>query len=414
MTSGLDVPRWTNSYGRKNLNRLVGSSYQMVKPITLPPTNTSTTRSVAESVRLVPVKGVVRPDGFKMPTAWSSFATRANYKPYLYLATTGPYAYYFSGEGYDANHGVGNFPGVTLSDTIVIVSVPTMMQSQARLEAMLKLRDQEIDVGTALGESKATLSHLSSSVTRLIRAYRAARRGRWSHAFQILGLRGKRWKDTDHLADAWLEYSYGWMPLISDIYGAQEQLKKGFREADQLFSVSRQISDGLNPRDFISPASVAQSPYLKIGGKAGVYCRVKYYAKINNATLYALNQLGLTNPLAVAWELVPFSFVVDWLLPIGDFLNGLTATVGVDFVTGIQSNGRFCRVNWTWSDKAPIQSPAFGYRHSQGTVPWVSWEGYATQRIVLSSWGWVLPYVTSPFSTNHTITTIALVKSLSR
>lgn len=154
MTSGLDVPRWTNSYGRKNLNRLVGSSYQMVKPTTLPPTNTSTTRSVAESVRLVPVKGVVRPDGFKMPTAWSSFATRANYKPYLYLATTGPYAYYFSGEGYDANHGVGNFPGVTLSDTIVIVSVPTMMQSQARLEAMLKLRDQEIDVGTALGESK--------------------------------------------------------------------------------------------------------------------------------------------------------------------------------------------------------------------------------------------------------------------
>lgn len=414
MTSGFNVPRWTNRYGRHNRNRLISSSYQLLYPVVLNPVFSNVTRPTAESVRLVPNKGTVTPFGFKRPTPWGSFATRSSYSAYDYIASEGVYRYRYAGEGYDSRHGIGNFPGVTLSDSTVIVSVPTMMQSQARLEAMLKLADRDIDIGTALGESKETLNHLTSSVARLIIAYRSARRGRWSHAFRVLGLRGKRWKDTDHLADSWLEYQYGWMPLISDIYGAQEQLKKQLKEKDQLFSVSRQISDGLDPAGFISPASLVSSPGIAISGKAGVYCRVKYYAKISNTFAYTMNQLGLVNPLAIAWELVPFSFVVDWLLPIGDFLNGLTATVGVDFVAGIQSNGRFCRVQWSWKDKQPIQTPSFGVRHLQGSTPVVSYEGYASQRIVLSSWGWVLPYITSPFSTTRTITTIALVKSLSK
>lgn len=30
---------------------------------------------------------------------------------------------------------------------------------------------------------------------------------------------------------------------------------------------------------------------------------------------------GLLDPEVVAWELVPFSFVADWALPIGDYLS---------------------------------------------------------------------------------------------
>lgn len=33
--------------------------------------------------------------------------------------------------------------------------------------------------------------------------------------------------------------------------------------------------------------------------------------------------LGFTNPAAVLWEATPFSFVVDWFLPIGDYLKTL-------------------------------------------------------------------------------------------
>lgn len=44
-----------------------------------------------------------------------------------------------------------------------------------------------------------------------------------------------------------------------------------------------------------------------------------YIARIEEAgTIPQL--LGLTNPELVAWELVPYSFVADWFIPLGDWM----------------------------------------------------------------------------------------------
>jgi hypothetical protein len=56
--------------------------------------------------------------------------------------------------------------------------------------------------------------------------------------------------------------------------------------------------------------------------------------QIENPLTNTLSSLGLTNPLNVAWELVPFSFVVDWFIPIGDFFNGLIPPQGISNVSG--------------------------------------------------------------------------------
>jgi hypothetical protein len=34
--------------------------------------------------------------------------------------------------------------------------------------------------------------------------------------------------------------------------------------------------------------------------------------------------LGLLDPLSVAWEILPWSFVVDWFYPVGTFLDNLS------------------------------------------------------------------------------------------
>jgi hypothetical protein len=44
--------------------------------------------------------------------------------------------------------------------------------------------------------------------------------------------------------------------------------------------------------------------------------------------------IGLINPSTVVWELIPFSFVVDWFLPIGNFLHGLSALTGTSTQQG--------------------------------------------------------------------------------
>lgn len=52
---------------------------------------------------------------------------------------------------------------------------------------------------------------------------------------------------------------------------------------------------------------------------------------VENPNLHRATTLGLTNPAAIAWELVPFSFVVDWFIPIGNFLNSWTDFLGLRF-----------------------------------------------------------------------------------
>jgi hypothetical protein len=42
----------------------------------------------------------------------------------------------------------------------------------------------------------------------------------------------------------------------------------------------------------------------------------------------SLSALGITNPLLIAWEVVPYSFVVDWVLPVGTWLESLDALLG--------------------------------------------------------------------------------------
>lgn len=49
-----------------------------------------------------------------------------------------------------------------------------------------------------------------------------------------------------------------------------------------------------------------------------------------SATLKSSAALGITNPLATAWELIPYSFVLDWVIGVGEYLNNLDALVGIE------------------------------------------------------------------------------------
>jgi hypothetical protein len=58
---------------------------------------------------------------------------------------------------------------------------------------------------------------------------------------------------------------------------------------------------------------------------------VKYKTRVtvNSTMLRDFAQLGFSNPLNLAWELVPYSFVADWFIPIGAHLSNLDAYQGL-------------------------------------------------------------------------------------
>jgi hypothetical protein len=75
---------------------------------------------------------------------------------------------------------------------------------------------------------------------------------------------------------------------------------------------------------------------VSIGGKALTTWSLSGSAvwRFKVKELNTLGKLGLTNPLSAAWNLATLSFVVDWFIPIGDYLDALDVPMRFEHVGG--------------------------------------------------------------------------------
>jgi hypothetical protein len=196
-------------------------------------------------------------------------------------------------------------------------------------ELLLKLKDMKINLGEALAESRGTVRMLSSTGSTFLRGLLAARRGNWSQVGKVFGVTGKSLKSGGVFSERWLEYQFGWMPLASDIHGAFDQFQTGLRKRGQFFSVQRSLWDNTE----LNTTSLNND----IRSRCEVQSRGKVYARVRDSDIANLTSLGLSDPLQIAWALVPYSFVVDWFIPVGNLLEGIGATRGLTFVGGYKS-----------------------------------------------------------------------------
>jgi hypothetical protein len=134
----------------------------------------------------------------------------------------------------------------------------------------------------------------------------------------------------DLAAKTWLEFTYGWKPLIKDVYDQFENLSTLLtrNEGEVFMAIGKAKNEKYRER------------FVQNDGLVTVIKKAKWDTRTRFKIRYALTDLGyrnvfgLNNPALVAWEVVPFSFVVDWFLPIGQFIEGLTAYDGVAFRRG--------------------------------------------------------------------------------
>lgn len=145
------------------------------------------------------------------------------------------------------------------------------------------------------------------------------------------------------LAENWLELQYGWKPLLMDIEGLLKSLSI-FNSANS--HVCRVAASGSALS--VKTSNFETHMYPTIGNNMGrnytrteTRCKYVCYYRIESPLTSFLAQTGFTNPINLAWEILPFSFVVDWFLPIGPYLEALSAWDGLTFVEGSQT--RFTR-----------------------------------------------------------------------
>lgn len=184
------------------------------------------------------------------------------------------------------------------------------LKLQQRL--LSKVKSHDFNLAVPLAEMGRTVSMVDSNLRKLGRAALALRRGDFATAARQLGTKPKtsRLKTAD-VSGRWLELQYGWMPLLSDVY-----------ESSKAFEA---ISNG--PRKTTVRASVTKRDRPTVTGPDGLskWETVQTYRKSIQYEMYEElsvgRQLGLADPASVLWELTPWSFVVDWFIPIGSYLE---------------------------------------------------------------------------------------------
>lgn len=181
----------------------------------------------------------------------------------------------------------------------------------------------------------------------------------------------------------WLEWTYGWKPLSNSIYEAAHELivgPKGPRfmhvigKANSVKELKVTAGDG-NITTRVVETSVISNR-----------CRINARFAFTTSALDSLAGFTSLNPVSIAWELVPYSFVVDWFVDFGGYLRNFenACLYRTDFVGGYVSEGYKtetfgARTRYT----PPFAGDATGTVTAESTTGWSREIGF--RRYILSS-----------------------------
>ena len=115
--------------------------------------------------------------------------------------------------------------------------------------------------------------------------------------------------------------------------------------------------------------------------------------------------LGLDNPIATAWELVPYSFVLDWAMPIGQWLQALNS---VKYYTEWRST-----LSNTLLETARVTGASgnLGSNYHQGTCRGGGYRAFVLERRVLPNLPLLGLPVKDPRSLTHMADSLSLFAS---
>jgi hypothetical protein len=157
-------------------------------------------------------------------------------------------------------------------------------------------------------------------------------------------------KTNISLSNLWLEWHFGLSPMISDVQAAGKVLTdpipnvwiKG--RAQEFVKHKKRSDDLANPGTYTEEIWETRVRFMQMTGIA-----------ITNPNLALANQLGLLNPAALLWEIVPFSFVLDWFVNVGDWLQGFTDFAGMTLRDPLRAQHV-----WSWHTYVRVAKPVGG------------------------------------------------------
>jgi hypothetical protein len=244
------------------------------------------------------------------------------------------YPYYYHGWTYTTGLGLFSVPAAPVHSDV------------AYNKALMRLADKcglsiEANLAQDLAQYGQTTRLFYNTCFRIAGAVKSLRRKQFATAVDYLwhgqnlksANRAKgRLSNTKTLAENLLELQYGWKPLLKDVEGSIRALKQYLAADSHIVMVGR---GSAREKSTVTTDIIWQGS--SVGKLETVYSSTTKFGlryKVSDPLKSFAAQLGFTNPVNLVWEMLPWSFVWDWALPIGTWLELMSSFDGLSFQDG--------------------------------------------------------------------------------
>lgn len=181
------------------------------------------------------------------------------------------------------------------------------------LALRLKIEEETVNLGVAMAEYRQTCTMFGDLGLGMVRAYKRIRG-------KLPRKQRKLFRTTD-LPAAYLQYTYGIAPLVNDTFEAYLALQLASTRELWRRAVITKKDDATYV--YTTPSGRELTAISKLSERAIVYYQLDPETPTTVGT-----------PVEWIWETIPYSFVLDWIVNVGDILNSLDALRGVKALTG--------------------------------------------------------------------------------
>lgn len=140
---------------------------------------------------------------------------------------------------------------------------------------------------------------------------------------------------VDDFSNLWLEYRYAIRPLISDMQNACNALN-AIIESKRATARGHEYTSGKREeyvnRVFDNGVTHFETR-TKISEEESIRARAGVLFEIEERVVSLLTIFGLDQPIESMYELIPFSFILDWFFSIGDLLQSWFKSSGLSVLT---------------------------------------------------------------------------------
>lgn len=236
---------------------------------------------------------------------------------------------------------------------VTLRSKDTVAESLASTSALANVAGPEVMGLVTIAEFEKTMEMMRTPLgnLRLFLQRVARRRGRIAKAKSLI----------DFISSEWLRYRYGIMPLVMEVQAAVKLLEDPTKPL-------RRTARG---RQVVETKDSTYSDYsygssTTFGWKTRKTTTFNRVYSVRAGVLYQHKSdfssntgLRLSDIPSAAWELIPFSFVADWFVNLGDYIQAVTPKAGVEILATWQTRDMTLKYDVVASNVETWNNPSY-------------------------------------------------------